>query len=54
MMFLLVLCLTVSAVGLGLMGEMYRRDQPLLGVAGLGTLLVASLLGAVYGTLGSS
>jgi hypothetical protein len=50
-MFLLVLSLTAAAVGLGLMGEMYRRDQPLLGVAGLGILLVASMLGAVYGTL---
>lgn len=54
MVFLLVLTLTAGAVGFGLMGEMYRRDRPVLGLAGLGTLLVAGLLAAVYGALDST
>lgn len=53
MMFLLVLTLAVSAVSVGLMGEMYRRNQPLLGLAGLSTFMVSGVLGAVYGALTS-
>lgn len=54
MTVLLVLILTLSVVGVGLMGEMYRKDQPILGVASLGTLMLAAVLGTVYGTLGSA
>lgn len=50
-MFLLVLSLTAAAVGLGLIGAMFRRDQSLLGLTGLAILLTAATLAAVYGIL---
>jgi hypothetical protein len=50
---LLVLLTFVTVLSVGLYIEMYRRDQPLLGAAGLGGLMVAAVLGMVYGTLTS-
>jgi len=50
---LLVLIIIVTAVSVGLFVEMYRRSLPLLGAAGLGGLMIAAVLGMVYGTLTS-
>jgi len=50
---LLVLIIVVTAASAGLFVEMYRRGQPLLGAAGLGGLMVAAVLGMVYGALTS-
>jgi hypothetical protein len=48
---LLVLIIIVTVVSAGLFVEMYRRDQPMLGAAGLAGLMIAAVLGSVYGTL---
>jgi hypothetical protein len=42
-----------GALSAGLFVEKYRRDRPSLGLAGLGGLMVAAILGVVYGTLTS-
>jgi NADH:ubiquinone oxidoreductase subunit K len=52
-MFLLVLTVAVTAVGIGLIVEMYRRDEPLLGVVSLCVLTGAGVLGSTYGMLAS-
>jgi hypothetical protein len=51
MRFLFVLVLAVAAVAVGLLVEMQRRDEPALGLAGLGLLTGAGILGAAYGAL---
>jgi hypothetical protein len=50
-LFLLIVVIAVTAVGAGLYVEMYRRDQPLLGVAALSTMMVAAIIGSVYAML---
>jgi hypothetical protein len=54
MRFLLVLVLAVAAVAVGLLVEMQRRDEPALGLAGLGLLTGDGVLGATYGALVAS
>ena len=49
MILLVVSCATAAA--LLFCAEMYRRDEPLLGLTALGVLMLAGLLGAVYATL---
>jgi hypothetical protein len=51
MAMLFVLVLAVAVVAVGLMVQMQRRDQPVLGLGALGLLTVDGLLGAVYGAL---
>jgi hypothetical protein len=48
---LLVLIVIGFVLGVGLCIEMSRRDETLLGVAALGVLMAASVLGAVYAAL---
>jgi hypothetical protein len=50
---LFVLMLMGAVAGAGLLAAMYRRDRPMLGLAGLGAMLVVAVLAAVYGTLDS-
>jgi hypothetical protein len=49
--FLLAVVLAMLALAFGLYVQMYRRDQPLLGVAALSTMLVAAVIGTVYAML---
>jgi hypothetical protein len=51
---LLVLTVLAVAVSVRLFVEMYRRAEPALGAAGLGGLMVAAVLGMVYGALTSA
>lgn len=48
LLVLIVACVVAAA---GLLGEMFRRDEPILGVLALGTLLATALLSAVYTAL---
>jgi hypothetical protein len=50
-MFLLIVVLALTVTAAGLYVQMYRRDQPLLGVAALSTMLVAAVIGTVYAML---
>ena len=54
MIVLLVLTLLLIAAGVGLLAAMLRRDQPALGMAGLGLLIAAGIPGSVYGLLASA
>jgi hypothetical protein len=47
-LFLLIVVLAVTVTGFGLYVQMYRRDQPLYGVAALSTMMVAAIIGSVY------
>jgi hypothetical protein len=40
-----------AVVGIGLVVEMLRRDEPMLGLAGLGVLTLDGVLGTTYGFL---
>lgn len=51
---LLVLTALAAAVSVGLFIEMYRRDEPALGVAGLTGLMVAAVLSMVHGAMAST
>jgi hypothetical protein len=51
--FLLVLIIAMTVAGIALVVEMYRRDQPEIGAAGLGVLLGVNTLSCVYGMLDS-
>jgi hypothetical protein len=51
MRILFVLVLLVAAVAVGLMVEMQRRNEPALGLTGLGLLTVDGVLGVTYGAL---
>ena len=46
--------LHLVAAGVGLMAAMLRRDEPPLGVVGLGLLVIAGIPGSVYGALASA
>ncbi len=48
---LLVLVLAVAVAAVGLLLEMQRRDEPVLGLGALGLLTADGLLGAAYGAL---
>jgi hypothetical protein len=50
---LLVFTLLLIAAGIGLIVAMLARDQPLLGLAGLGLMIVSAIPGTVYGVLTS-
>lgn len=54
MVFLLVVVALCTVAGIGLLVAMFRRDEPVLGTAGLTVLLVAGVFGTVYGLLTSS
>jgi len=51
---LLVLTALAAAVSVGLFIEMYRHDEPALGAAGLGGLMVAAVLSIVHGAMASA
>ena len=51
MTFLFVLVLAVAAVSVGLLVQMQRRNEPLLGLSAVGLLTADGLLGAAYGAL---
>ena len=48
-MFVLVLVVAVAAVGF--LAEMQRRNEPALGLTGLGLLTADGVLGVTYATL---
>lgn len=48
---LLAVTLLMIAAGIGLTVAMLRRDEPVLGLAGLGFMLVSAVPGTVYGVL---
>lgn len=50
---LLVFTLLLIAAGIGLIVAMLARDQPVLGLAGLGLMIVSAVPGTVYGVLTS-
>ena len=54
MIFLLTLVGLLVLAGAGLLAEMIRRDEPVLGMAGMVAMLIAGLVGAVYGVLAST
>ncbi len=54
MTVLLVLTALAAAVSVGLFIEMYRHDEPALGAAGLGGLMVAAVLSIVHGAMASA
>ena len=51
MTFLLVLVLAVAVVSVGMLVEMQRRNEPVLGLSALGLLTAGGVLGAAYGAL---
>jgi hypothetical protein len=51
MRVLLVLVVLVAVVAIGMMIEMQRRNEPMLGLNALGLLTVDGVLGAAYGAL---
>lgn len=53
MIILLIFIVTLIVVGIGLLAALLRRDEPVLGMAGLVVLLVAGMLASVYGVLAS-
>ncbi|GIH15859.1 hypothetical protein [Rugosimonospora africana] len=53
MIILFVFTLLLVAAGIVLMAAMLRRDEPPLGVVGLGLLVIAGIPGSVYGALAS-
>jgi hypothetical protein len=53
MRILFVLVLLIAVVSVGLVFEMQRRKEPVLGLTALGLLTVAGLLGVTYGFLGA-
>jgi hypothetical protein len=48
---LLVVIIALTLMGVVLMVEMMRRDEPPLGLASLGVLVVTGVAAAVYGML---
>jgi hypothetical protein len=50
---LLWFTLLLIAVGVGLVAAMLRRDEPVLGMAGLAVLIVAGVPASAYGVLTS-
>lgn len=50
---LLVFTLLLLAIGATLLAVMVRRDDPALGVAGVGLMIAAGVPGAVYAVLDS-
>ena len=50
---LLVSTLLLIAAGIGLIVAMLARDEPVLGLAGLGLMIVSAVPGTVYGVLTS-
>jgi hypothetical protein len=54
MIILFVFTALLTAVGIVLMAAMLRRDEPALGVVGLGLLVVAGVPASVYGALASA
>jgi hypothetical protein len=53
MRILFVLVVLVAVVSVGLVVEMQRRKEPILGLTALGLLTVDGLLGVTYGFLGA-
>ena len=51
MRVLFVFVAVLAVVGIGLLAGMFRRDESLLGVTGLGVLTLGGVLGTVYGFL---
>ena len=53
MRVLFLVILAVAVVSAGLVVEMLRRDEPILGLNALGLLTVDGVLGVTYGFLGA-
>jgi hypothetical protein len=53
MRILFVLVVLVGVVSAGLVIEMQRRKEPVLGLTAIGLLTVDGVLGATYGFLGA-
>jgi hypothetical protein len=53
MRILFVLVLVVAAAAIGLLVEMFRRDEPILGLTSIGLLTANGVLGVTYGFLGA-
>ena len=51
MRVLFVIAVALAVVAVGLTAEMFRRDEPTLGLAALGILTLDGVLGATYGFL---
>ena len=49
MRVLLVLVVLVAVLAIGLLVEMQRRNEPMLGLSALGLLTADGVLGAAYG-----
>jgi hypothetical protein len=54
MRVLLVLVVLVAVVAIGLMIEMQRRNEPMLGLSALGLLTADGVLGTTYGALAAA
>ncbi|HEY7101195.1 MAG TPA: hypothetical protein VH573_06085 [Mycobacteriales bacterium] len=54
MRILLVLVVLVAAASIGLMIEMQRRNEPMLGLSALGLLTADGVLGVTYGALAAA
>ncbi|HEY2204195.1 MAG TPA: hypothetical protein VGH99_06955 [Pseudonocardia sp.] len=54
MLFLFAVIALLSATGVVLLAEMYRRNESLYGVVGTTILCGTGVLGAVYGMLDSA
>jgi hypothetical protein len=53
MRILFVLVVLIAVVSAGLVLEMQRRKEPMLGLTAIGLLTVDGLLGVTYGFLGA-
>ena len=51
MTFLLVLVLAIAVVSVGMLVQMQRRNEPVLGLSALRLLTADGVLGAAYGAL---
>ncbi len=54
MRVLLVLVVLVAVVAIGMLVEMQRRDEAVLGLGALGLLTADGVLGAAYGGLAAA
>jgi hypothetical protein len=53
MRILFVLVLVVAVAAIGLLVEMFRRNEPILGLTAIGLLTANGVLGVTYGFLGA-